>query len=193
MNSALLSQLEQHQLAGRKQLAVLIDPDKAGEHGLVQLARSAQKLQADYFFVGGSLMTTNRLDQVLSVLREELTYPPYFSRWCYSISEKADGILLLSLFSGRNPEFLIGALCHCRAAAAESGIQILPTAICSLMVESHYRLYISNTTQSLAINPKLRLHGHGGRNVRFAPHLHGCGSGAQRPIDEAVIQAVRKW
>lgn len=195
MNSALLSQLEQHQQAGRKQLAVLIDPDKAGERGLVQLARSAQKLKADYFFVGGSLMTTNRLDQVLSVLREESDIPTLlFPGGVTQISEKADGILLLSLISGRNPEFLIGAHVVAAPLLRESGIQILPTGYMLLDGGRATTVsYISNTTPIPADKPEIAAcTAMAGEMLGLRLIYMDAGSGAQRPIDEAVIQAVRK-
>jgi hypothetical protein len=47
----LIDQLYQAAKNGRKQLAVLIDPDKATEQHLLLLVRKAEEMGADYFLV----------------------------------------------------------------------------------------------------------------------------------------------
>ena len=46
-------------LQKKKQLALLVDPDKHSDESLSIVAQSAQKEGVDYIFVGGSLVTTS--------------------------------------------------------------------------------------------------------------------------------------
>ena len=63
----------------------------------------------DYFFIGGSLVVNNMLDDVLKDIRERCTIPMVlFPGNSFQLSYRADALLFLSLISGRNPELLIG-------------------------------------------------------------------------------------
>ncbi len=92
----------------RKKLAVLIDPDKLVDKQVALTAEKTQKGRADFFLVGGSLVSSS-LDETIRIIKENSNLPVIlFPGSILQISEKADGILLLSLISGRNPDLLIG-------------------------------------------------------------------------------------
>ena len=55
---------------GRKQLAVLVDPDKLLNKEVENISINAAKSGVDYFFVGGSLLVNNELDQCIKILRQ---------------------------------------------------------------------------------------------------------------------------
>jgi phosphoglycerol geranylgeranyltransferase len=94
---------------GRKQFAVLIDPDKLLNKDVENIAINAARSGVDYFFVGGSLLVNNELDSCIKTLKANSDIPVIiFPGNNMQLSWKADAILFLSLISGRNPEMLIG-------------------------------------------------------------------------------------
>jgi putative glycerol-1-phosphate prenyltransferase len=55
--------------SGKKQLAVLIDPDHSDEKQLEKLCRDAVRYKVDYFFIGGSLLLNGNLSATLKTIR----------------------------------------------------------------------------------------------------------------------------
>ena len=140
----ILSQTEQ----GRKQLAVLVDPDKLLNKDVENLALKAVQSGVDYFFVGGSLLVNNELDQCIKTLKSNSDIPVIlFPGNTMQMSWRADAILFLSLISGRNPEMLIGL--HVIAAPY---LKLSPLEVIScgyMLIDSGKTTavqYMSNTT-----------------------------------------------
>jgi putative glycerol-1-phosphate prenyltransferase len=93
----------------KKALAILVDPDKSSNEALKKISEIATKAHVDYFFVGGSLLTHDNLENSIKILKENSNIPVVlFPGNTLQISKQADAILFLSLISGRNPEMLIG-------------------------------------------------------------------------------------
>lgn len=133
---------------GEKSLAVLVDPDKISSKYLALLSAHANKGFIDYFFVGGSLITTNQMDETICYLKEHTKIPVIlFPGSTLQINTKADAILLLSLISGRNPELLIGKHVEAAPVLRASNLEIISTGY--IIVESGKATsasYMSNTT-----------------------------------------------
>jgi putative glycerol-1-phosphate prenyltransferase len=92
-----------------KKFAMLIDPDKVRKGEIDNIVRRAQDAEVDYFFVGGSLIVNNALDDCLDEIKKRCSIPlVLFPGDSYQLSYRADAILFLSLISGRNSELLIG-------------------------------------------------------------------------------------
>ena len=126
MQKRLLKDLFRKKEQRQKSLAVLVDPDAIkSEADIVAISRSGA---VDYFFVGGSLLTSGDLNATVSLLKSTVAEPVIiFPSNHMHISSSADGILLLSLISGRNPEFLIGNHVLAAPALKESELEILST------------------------------------------------------------------
>ena len=93
----------------QKQLAVLVDPDKQTDNQHEKIAKIAQDTGVDFFFVGGSLLTSDSLFHCIRTLKENCDIPVIlFPGNTYQVSRNADAMLFLSLISGRNPDMLIG-------------------------------------------------------------------------------------
>ena len=91
--------------ANKKSFALLIDPDKQDLTQLLTIINKAEKAKVDYFFVGGSLLTYDSLDTCLKTIKNNSTIPVVlFPGNAMQVNDKADGILFLSLISGRNAE-----------------------------------------------------------------------------------------
>lgn len=109
MTNHLYSELVQAKSNGEKKFAVLIDPDKLKLGTLEEIIELAVSCQVDYFFIGGSLIVNNMLDEVIKQIKQSCDIPTIlFPGNSYQLSYHADAILFLSLISGRNPELLIG-------------------------------------------------------------------------------------
>jgi len=99
----------QNKKANKKSFALLIDPDKQDKTQLLTIIEKAEKANTDYFFVGGSLLTNDSLNSCLSTLKENSDISVVlFPGDAMQVNDKADGILFLSLISGRNADMLIG-------------------------------------------------------------------------------------
>jgi putative glycerol-1-phosphate prenyltransferase len=106
----------------------------------------------------------------------------------------ADGILFLSLISGRNPEYLIGQHVLAAPLLKESGLEILPTGY--MLINSGKMTsvaYVSNTIPlpedkySLAASTAMA-----GEMLGLRLMYLDAGSGAEREISARMIGAVRK-
>ena len=76
---------------------------------LLDLISYSQNGLIDFFFVGGSLITNGTLSSTVKLLKENCDIPVIlFPGSHMQIDLQADGILFLSLISGRNADYLIG-------------------------------------------------------------------------------------
>lgn len=108
----------------RKLFSVLIDPDKFNPEVVLE----ADKSKVDFILVGGSSLKKGKFHKCVNAVKRLTRIPiVIFPGGKEQISEKADAILLLSLISGRNPDYLIGE--HIRAAQQlkKSKLEIIPT------------------------------------------------------------------
>lgn len=114
---------------------ILIDPDDMSGERLLNFVRHCEKSGVDGFLVGGSLMMSNTLDDVLETISSVSTLPTIlFPGSVSQISSKADAILFISLVSGRNAEHLIGTHVIAAPIVKKSGIEPISTGY--MLVES---------------------------------------------------------
>lgn len=192
----ILESLQQKYRDGKKSIAVLIDPDKAEDPAkLKHLINLASENCVDYFFVGGSLITTPNIGEVIQTIKEDVKIPVVlFPGSSLHIDTSADAILFLSLISGRNPDLLIGQHVQAAPILKNSRIEILPTGY---MLISSGRItsvaYISNTTPipedkySLAACTAMA-----GEMLGLRLIYIDAGSGADREISQRMISTIRK-
>lgn len=194
--TTLLDSFAARQQAGRKSIAVLIDPDKVEEGTRLQhLINLASENLVDYFFVGGSLVTTTNLADVVRQIKESVTIPVVlFPGNSMQIEPTADALFFLSLISGRNPELLIGQHVVAAPIVRNTKLEVLPTGY--LLISSGRTssvAYISNTTPipedkySLAACTAMA-----GEMLGLKLMYLDAGSGAENPISPRMIGAVRK-
>ena len=126
-----LAQLEADKANGLRSIALLVDPDKAEEEhleALFSIANRYPKLYR-YLLVGGSLVGYVDVGEVVRRCRSYTDLPILlFPGSPTQLSKDADGVLLLSLVSGRNAELLIGKQVEAAPSLKRIGIQVLPTA-----------------------------------------------------------------
>jgi putative glycerol-1-phosphate prenyltransferase len=113
---------------GQKSFAVLIDPDKVNAGKLDELTELAVNAAVDYLLVGGSLVISNQLDEVVQRIKRNCSIPVIlFPGTPSQVSKYADGLLYLSLISGRNPELLIGQHVISAPFVKQTGLEIIST------------------------------------------------------------------
>ena len=127
----------------KKLFAVLIDPDKQKNSDLKQTLKLAGESHVDYLFVGGSLLTNDNLEKCIKTIKDNCNIPAIlFPGNAMQISDKADGILFLSLISGRNPDLLIGSKLLVRQYLSKQILKLFLLDTCSLTVGCQQQLAI---------------------------------------------------
>jgi putative glycerol-1-phosphate prenyltransferase len=179
----------------KKQFVVLIDPDKYNTRQLIDLAGLARKSMVSYLFVGGSLLSDDNLDSTLKVIKDHCDIPVIiFPGDIMQINSRADGILLLSLISGRNADLLIGKHVIAAPYLKKSGLEILPTGY--MLIDSGRPTTASYMSNSLPIpSDKDEI----AVSTAIAGTMLGLkliymdgGSGAQNAIPLSMIEKVKK-
>lgn len=193
---SILEVIQQRHRGGKKSVAVLVDPDKVeGPSHLKHLIHLANENCIDFFFVGGSLITTSNLSEVIQTIKEDVNIPVIlFPGSSLQIDPSADAILFLSLISGRNPDLLIGQHVQAAPILKSNNMEVLPTGY--VLINSGKTTsvaYISNTTPipedkySLAACTALA-----GEMLGLKLIYLDAGSGAEREISSKMISTVRK-
>ena len=177
-----------------KLFALLVDPDKHSKDSLRWIGRNSDRGKVDFILVGGSLVSGS-IDETVSILKQNTNIPVIlFPGNVLQISPKADGILLLSLISGRNPEYLIGNHVIAAPILKKTDLEIIPTAY--ILIENGRSTsveYMSNTRPIPADKIDLTV------ATAMAGEMLGhklvyleAGSGALETVHEEMIREVRK-
>jgi len=178
----------------KKQLAVLIDPDKLSPDELEVTAKIAQEAGADFLFVGGSLMTSDTLFHCIRTLKENSSIPVIlFPGNSYQISRNADAMLFLSLISGRNPDMLIGMHVLSAPYIKLSGLETIPTGY--MLIDSGKPTSVTYMSNSFPIpNDKKDIAActaMAGEMLGLRTIFMDAGSGALQTIPEEMITFVK--
>lgn len=177
-----------------RSLALLLDPEKAD---LSRLSFTPD-CHPDYIFVGGSTGgdTTDFIQNIKSTISNHQSQIPVilFPGNASQFSPKADGILFLTLLSGRNPEFLVDQQVRAARTIHESGIDFVPTAYILIdggVVTSTMRVTGTQPLDPADIDTIV--------DTCIAAELMGkkaiyleAGSGAKTPVSPDIIRAVRE-
>lgn len=177
-----------------KQFAVLVDPDKPNNKQLEAISLLSSEAGVDYFFVGGSLLSKNSLDNCIKILKSNSSIPVViFPGNNLQISSLADAILFLSLISGRNPDLLIGNHVIAAPYIKESKLEVIPTAY--MLIDSGKptsALYMSNTMPIPADKSDIAAcTAMAGEMLGLKLIYMDAGSGAKNPISADMIEKVR--
>ena len=178
---------------GKKKFVVLIDPDKLKIGHMDRLLTLAVDSKVDYFFIGGSLIINDMLDDVLSKIKKASNIPLIlFPGNSFQLSYRADALLFLSLISGRNPELLIGKHVVTAPFLKVSPLEIISTGY--MLIDGGTTTtvqYMSNTLPIPADKKDIAM------STALAGELLGmkliymdAGSGAKNAISTSMIEHV---
>ena len=183
-------------LRSRGGLAVLIDPDRVTALQATALASRAAGEGACAILLGTSFGTAGRTTSLARSLRgAELGIPVIqFPAMAADLVPDVDAVLLLSLVSGRNPQYLIEE--HVRAVPffeRHPDIEVISTAYCLVdggvvtSVES-----VSQTRPLPADKPELvAAHVRAAMLIGMRAVYLDAGSGARTPVSPALVRAAR--
>ncbi|MCF6140078.1 geranylgeranylglyceryl/heptaprenylglyceryl phosphate synthase [Flavobacterium sp. K77] len=178
---------------GSKLLAILLDPDKITIAQLSVLIPKINQSPATHLFIGGSLVTSNILDELIITLKRDCALPVVlFPGNPSQISDKADGILFLSLISGRNPDYLIAHQVQAAPILKRTQLEIIPTGY--VLIESGTQTAVERVSKTKPLDRS-------NIDLVVATSLTGemlghqliyleAGSGAKQAVPINVIDAV---
>lgn len=193
MTESIYHQLAEAKKHKQKKFAVLIDPDKLRLNNFDRVMSLALEAQVDYFFIGGSLIVNDMLDEVLKKIKD-LTHIPtvLFPGNSFQLSWKADALLFLSLISGRNADLLIGKHVVAAPFLKVSPVEIISTGY--MLIDGGKPTtvqYMSNTMPIPAHKDDVAMcTAIAGEMLGLKTMYMDAGSGALNPISTSMIEAV---
>lgn len=178
-----------------RKLAILIDPDKHDHNGLLDMCAGLQFIQPDFVFIGGSLVYKSSLQESARLLRSNLNtpiilFPGHFTQ----LTDEVDGVLVLSLISGRNPDLLIGQhvlsapiLKRMKAKKISTGYMLIDGGVPTSVSYMSHTLPIPRDKTDIAVCTA-----QAGELLGMECIYLDAGSGAQRSIPVSMIREVSK-
>lgn len=193
MSNRIYQSIAEKKKAGKKSFAVLIDPDKVDDAKISELTELTASAEVDYLLVGGSLVISNHLDEVVLQIKQQSNIPVIlFPGTSSQITPHADALLYLSLISGRNPELLIGQHVISAPAVRKSKLEIISTGYMVIDGGAPTTVsYISNATPIPANKNEIAMcTAMAGEMLGMKLIYMDAGSGAQKSITESMISKV---
>ncbi len=193
MDNKLYTSFLEAKKSRKKKFVVLIDPDNMRLDKLDKVLQLSKEAKVDYFFIGGSLVVNDMLDMVLANIKKATDIPMIlFPGNSFQLSYKADGLLFLSLISGRNADLLIGKHVITAPFLKISPLEIMSTGY--MLIDGGISTtvqYMSNTTPIPANKDDIALcTAMAGELLGLKMIYMDAGSGAQKPISASMITAV---
>lgn len=177
-----------------KGIAVLIDPEKAGNQEQFDQQLAAIKLIAPAFiFVGGSTVSTTEMNSVIERVKASTDIPLIiFPGGLSQINTEADGILFLSLISGRNPRYLIGAHVEAAAQLFDAPVEVISTGY--ILVDGGITSSVARVSETAPIpQHEVKLISSTAKaGILLGMHCLyvDAGSGAITPVSTEIINAL---
>ncbi|WP_400076263.1 geranylgeranylglyceryl/heptaprenylglyceryl phosphate synthase [Winogradskyella sp. R77965] len=192
-----MSGLYEHMIAakakGEKLLAVLIDPDKMKLETVSNFISKVNQSVATHIFVGGSEVGEGTTEILVEEIKKHTDLPIIlFPGDVIQITDKADGILFLSLISGRNPDYLIGKHVEAVSKLRDTTLEVIPTGY--ILIKNGKQTSVERVSQT---KPLKRDDVKTIKNTAKAGELLGmkliyleAGSGATHAIETNIISKV---
>src|SRR5690554_366474 len=180
--------------ADKKQLAILIDPEKFEYASAAEFLGSIP-VETTHLFVGGSTDHNSNTEKVVQKLKQKTELPiVLFPEDHTQITPKADALLFLTLLSGRNAEYLIGQQVKAVASLKQTSLEIMATGYILIDGGNHSAVArVTNTEPLSQDNIEAIVHtALAGQYMGVKLIYLEAGSGAVYPVKPALIQAVKK-
>ena len=178
---------------GKKLLAVLIDPEKMDLKHIPCFFEKIHNSIATHIFVGGSTDKDNQTESVVMAVKKETNLPIIlFPGDVSQITNKADGILFLSLLSGRNPEYLIEQQIKAAPILKNALLEIIPTGYILIDGKKETATQKVSNTKPISQEKTTRI-----LHTSLAGEFSGkqliyleAGSGATQVVSQNIIEMV---
>lgn len=174
-------------------LAILLDPEKLKVGQIKKLSEKIMQSPATHIFIGGSTFNGNHLDALILELKKFLRLPILLFPGSHSqLSAFADGLLFLSLFSGRNAEYLIGQQVKAVPFLEKMDIEVIPTAYLLIDGGKQTAVELVSDTKPLQLEAIDDIW----QTAKAATYIGSkliyleAGSGASMPVSAKIIEKV---
>lgn len=172
-------------------LAVLIDPDKFNP----ELVHLANKTKVACFLVGGSHLEKGDVHKTVQAIKKISRIPVVlFPGDETQLSKEADGLLLLSLLSGRNPDYLIEK--HITAAPLIKKMKLGYLSTAYLLINGGRVSVTQQVTNTSPLNPADKTYiintALAAEQLGFKAIYLEAGSGAKESIAASLIKSIKK-
>ncbi len=176
-------------------LAVLLDPDHYHGDKVLPVLDLCRKAGADLILVGGSLLIYPGLHDFVALIKGRCSIPVLmFPGDPSQISPKADGILFLSLISGRNPDLLIGRHVQAAPLLRSTSLEVIPTGY--MLIGNSVSTTAQYISHTFPIPPEKEdiaaCTAMAGEMLGLQLIYLDAGSGNAERIPETLVSAVRK-
>ena len=177
----------------KKLLAILIDPDKVSMENVSHLIQKINQSPATHVFIGGSSFDGTHLDDLIIELKSKIDLPfLLFPGNPSQISKEADGILFLTLLSGRNPDYLIEHQVNAVPILKKTNLEIISTGY--ILIESGNETAVERVSQTKPLdrnNPEYALQtAQAGEFIGAKLIYLEAGSGAKLSVPTGMITLV---
>ncbi len=177
----------------KKLVAVLMDPDKIEMTQIPEFFKKVHESIITHVFVGGSTDEERRMEAVVKTIKEHTNLPILIFPGSHEqITETADGILFLSLLSGRNPTYLIEQQIQSVSKLMNSNLEIIPTGY--ILIDGGVETAVQRVSETQPISQEdttVILH------TALAGQFSGkkliyleAGSGAKKMVKPEIIKQV---
>ena len=185
-------------LAGLKDrapgLLVLVDPERTAPDAAARLAKEAERHGAAGLLIGTSFDGASRTGEVAAAIKQACRLPLLlFPGSANQLVPQVDAVLLLSLVSGRNAQYLIEE--HVRSVPFFSRHQVATISTGYILVDGGRVTAVESVSQTRPLpadKPELAAaHAIAASMIGMAAVYLDAGSGAANPVGPAIIRAVR--
>jgi phosphoglycerol geranylgeranyltransferase len=175
---------------------LLLDPDRISRDRMTAVAEAAADYGVDAILAGGSFMACEDFDSRVAELKRATTLPVIlFPGNAQQLSRHADGLLFLSLISGRNPTYLIEEQVRGAPIIKAYGLEAIPTGY--LLIESGAITSVQYVSGTVPIprdkNDIAMAHALAAQLLGMRMVYLEAGSGAVSPVPEEMIAAVADY
>lgn len=178
----------------KKLLAILIDPDKFRVEQAAEFLRRVP-LETTHIFIGGSTVPDGLTEAMVNAFKLYTSKPILIFPGDYSqITDAADGMLFLSLLSGRNPEYLIGQHVKAVSSLRTTSLEVISTGY--LLIDGGIQSAVARVTKTSAMpqNDIQQIVDTAKAGALLGAKLIylEAGSGAEVPVGAEIISEVKK-
>lgn len=175
---------------------VLIDPDKQSKEEAIELAQTCAETGVDALLIGGSLMFTHIMDELIKGIKQVCQLPVIiFPGGTRQLSPYADAMLFLSLISGRNANHIIGEQVLAAPIIRSMNLEAISTAY--MLIESGNTTsaqFLSDTRPIPREKPDIAMaHALAAEYLGMRMVYLEAGSGARLSVPVEHIGALRRY
>ena len=179
----------------RNLLAILIDPEKVTIQRIPAFLEKINASIATHIFIGGSTDANNMTSRIVEAVKKETNVPILLFPGDYTqVTDNADGLLFLSLISGRNPEYLIEQQVQSIPLVSKMDLEIIPTGY--ILIEGGVKTAVQRVSNTkpmsqnkidLIVNTALAGE-YSGKKLIYLE----AGSGASETVSQDIIKRVKE-